>query len=147
MIRPMKTADLPEVFAVRTSTIENVISLEKLQEYGITEESLTRSMSSDVKGWVFEDAGKIVGFVMGDQSNGEVQVIAVLPGCEKAGVGAALLKQAQDWLFSTGHDQIWLKTTPDPSLRAYGFYKHLGWQATGEIEDEDEIFILLKNSC
>lgn len=146
MIRRMRTSDLPEVFSVRTSTIENAISLEKLEEYGITEESLIRSMNSHVKGWVFEESDKIIGFVMGDQSNGEVQVLAVLPDCEKAGVGATLLKQVQDWLFSTGHGQIWLKTTPDPSLRAYGFYKHLGWQATGEIDDEDEIFVLLKNS-
>ncbi|MGI9287028.1 MAG: GNAT family N-acetyltransferase, partial [Pseudomonadales bacterium] len=75
----MKTSDLPEVFSVRTATIENAISLEKLHEYGITEESLTRSMSSHVKGWVYEELGKIIGFVMGDKSNGEVQVLAVLP--------------------------------------------------------------------
>ncbi len=146
MFREMAPDDLPQVFLVRTATIENAVSMEKLEEYGITEDSLTKALQSHVKGWVYEDSDKITGFVMGDESTGEILVLAVLLGLEKQGIGSSLLLRVQEWLFSTGHDQLWLKTTPDPSLRACGFYQRHGWLATGEIEGEDEIFILRRES-
>ncbi len=142
MLREMTPDDLAEVFEVRTATIENAISMEQLQQYGITIESLTIALQTDVKGWVDVASNKITGFVMGNSSTAELEVLAVLPEYDRRGIGAALLMQMQAWLFSNGHKRIWLKTTPDKSLRAYGFYQHFGWQPTGEIDGEDEIFVL-----
>ena len=43
----MDTSDLPAVFTVRLSTIENAITLEELEEdYGITPDSLAAAMQS-----------------------------------------------------------------------------------------------------
>ncbi len=142
MIREMTVADLSEVFAVRTATIENAISMQQLQLYGITKDSLAKEMQIDVKGWVDVVSDKITGFVMGNKATAELQVLAVLPEHEGQGIGTALLFHVQTWLFSNDHNEIWLKTTPKNSLRAYGFYLHHGWTATGKIIDEDEVFVL-----
>lgn len=142
MIREMTADDLPAVFAVRTATIENAITMEQLAQYGITIETLTEALSTDAKGWVDIVSGKITGFVMGNSSTAELEVLAVLPEYEQQGIGAALLTHLQQWLFENGHEKIWLKTTPDKSMRAYGFYQHFGWQPTGKIDGEDEVFVL-----
>jgi len=138
--RPMRTDDLPAAFAVRLSTVENAMTLERLEsDYGITPQSLARAMKSDVKGWLCEEAGQVVGFAMGDLSKGEVGVVAVLPGHEGRGIGRNLLTLVQNWLFSESFDEIWLLADPDPSLRAHGFYRKLGWQPTGEFSKGNEV--------
>lgn len=140
--RKMTPADLPAVFSVRLSTIENAITMEELEEdYGITPESLAKAMSSHVSGWLCEDSEAVVGFSMGDRLKGEVQVVAVLPEYEGNGIGKSLLTKVQNWLFSKGQEKIWLRANPDPTIRAYGFYRKLGWQATGRMKGDDEIMV------
>ena len=141
--RSMTVADLPAVFALRVSTIENTVTMQELEEeYGITPESLAISMQSVVRGWLCESTECVVGFAMGDRSNAEVQVVAVHPQYEGLGIGKTLLASVQHWLFSMGHKKIWLAANPDPKVRAYGFYRKLGWYATGEKKGDDEIMFL-----
>ena len=141
--REMSTDDLPAAFRVRLSTIENAITMEELEEdYGITPESLALAMQSKVRGWLCEEDGEVIGFSMGDRSNGEVQVVAVLPAHEGRGIGKTLLAHVRDWLLTEGYDEIWLLANPDPHIRAAGFYKKLGWRATGVFKGEDEILRL-----
>lgn len=141
--RPMTAADLPAVFAVRLATVENAVTLEELAEdYGITPESLAAAMETHVQGWLCEDGGRAVGFAMGDRSNGEVQVVAVLPGYEGRGIGRALLLQVQQWLFAQGHEEIWLLANPDPGVRASGFYRRLGWRRSGVMKRGNEVLRL-----
>jgi ribosomal protein S18 acetylase RimI-like enzyme len=147
MIREMTVADIPDVFSVRVSTPENSVTIEELeQEYELTPETLAVAMQVSVKGWVCEVDDQIVGFAMGDSKSGEMTVIAVLPEFEGRGIGRSLLAKVRTWLFDSGHDKIWLLTTPDRSSRAYGFYLSQGWRATGLIiEEEDaEKFVLQK---
>ena len=139
----MAVDDLPAVLELRLSTAENAISLEELeQDYGITPQSLAEAMKTHVQGWLCEAEGTVVGFSMGDRSNGEVQVVAVRPGYEGLGIGKTLLARVRDWLFSQGHDEIWLGANPDPGVRAHGFYRKLGWRATGAMKGEDEVMVL-----
>ena len=139
----MTPADLPAVFSVRLSSIENPMTMEVLEEdYGITPESLSKAMNSHVCGWLCEDSEVVVGFSMGDLLNGEVLVVAVLPEYEGKGIGKNLLTKVKNWLFSEGHDEIWLGANPDPTVRAYGFYRKLGWQTAGRMKGDDEIMIL-----
>lgn len=143
--RKMTVDDVPAVLDVRFSTIENAITLERLeQDYGITPESIVASMATHVRGWLCEVDGEVVGFAMGDRANGEVQVVAVRPGHEGKGIGGKLLALTCDWLFAEGHDEVWLMSNPDPGVRAYGFYRKLGWCPTGEIKGEDEVLVWLK---
>lgn len=144
-IREMTVTDLPEVFSVRVSTTENVVTTEELEEeYEVTPETLAKAMDQSAKGWICESAGKIVGFAMGDGESGEMTVLAVLPEYERRGVGKKLLTTVRDWLFDLGHDELWLLTTPDPNFRAYGFYLSQGWTATGELIGEDEEKFVLR---
>ncbi len=141
--RAMTVDDLPAAFDVRLATVENAVTMAYLAEvYGITPESLAESMADSVRGWLCEDAGQVVGFAMGDRSNGEVQVVAVLPSHEGKGIGKRLLALVTDWLFATGRTELWLLANPDPSVRAFMFYRRLGWRATGERRGEDEVMTL-----
>ena len=144
--REMSADDLPAVFELRVSTVENAITLEALErDYGITPESLAEAMKGEVRGWLCEVDGKVVGFSMGDRSNGEVQVVAVLPGYEGRGIGRGVLKRVQDWLYASGHEEIWLCANPDPDIRATGFYRKLGWRKTGRMKGEDEVLTRRKS--
>ncbi|MEQ8354434.1 MAG: GNAT family N-acetyltransferase [Kiloniellaceae bacterium] len=142
----MTADDIPAVLALRLSTVENAVTLEELKaDYGVTPESLAAGMRCDVRGWLSEQDGKVLGFAMGDRSNGEVQVVAVLPGLEARGIGKAVLSKVRDWLFSEGHDEIWLRANPDPDVRASGFYRRLGWRRTGIMRGGDEVLRLRNN--
>jgi ribosomal protein S18 acetylase RimI-like enzyme len=137
-VREMEIDDIPATFAVRLSTVENAVTMAELEErdYGVTPHSLSEAMKSHVKGWVSEDAASIVGFAMGDRSNGEVLVVAVRPEYERKGIGKSLLSEQ--------HDEIWLLANPDPHVRATGFYRKLGWQATGTFMGSNEVLKLGK---
>lgn len=126
--RPVTLADVPELFVVRVQTRENRYSLEELAGIGITEGSICAALQASFSGWLCEDGERVVGFALGDSSNGEMTVIAVLPEYEGRGVGRGLLSRVEQWLGSQGCERIWLTTDMDPSLRAYGFYRQLGWQ-------------------
>ncbi len=142
-IREMTAADLPAVFAVRVSTVENSITMRELREkHDITPKTLAAAMQDSVRGWVCEIDDRIAGFAMGDAATGEMTVIAVLSEFERRGIGEMLLARVRDWLFESGHKEIWLVTTHDPSFRAYGFYLSQGWTATGQIDDDEEKFVL-----
>ena len=144
--RKMTVSDLPAAFSVRLSTIENAITMQELEEdYGITPVSLAAAMQSAVQGWLCEDNGRMVGFAMGDRVTGEVQVVAVLPSHEGRGIGKRLLSQVRDWLFAAGHTEIWLLANPDPDIRAAGFYRKLGWRATGVMQAADQVLKLRKH--
>ena len=144
--RQIQISDLPAVLAARLSTVENAITMERLEaDYGITMRSLSEAMTSHVKGWLCETSGVVVGFAMGNRSNGEVQVVAVLPEYEGKGIGKNLLVRVQAWLFSQGHEEIWLFADPDPKLRAHGFYKKLGWRGTGSLDKGNEIMKLRRS--
>jgi ribosomal protein S18 acetylase RimI-like enzyme len=146
--REMQIGDLPAATAVRISTVENAITVEELEsDYGITPQSMAEAMTSHVKGWLCESSGNVVGFAMGDRSNGEVLVVAVLPEYEGRGIGKSVLAQVQTWLFTEGHEEIWLYSNPDPSIRAYGFYRNLGWRSTGMLPDDDEVLKLRKHTA
>lgn len=141
--RAMTVDDIPAVLAVRFATVENAITLEELeQDYGITPATIAASMESDSRGWLCEEGDRVVGFAMGDRSNGEVQVVAVLPSHEGRGIGRTLLSQVTDWLCAKGHAEIWLGASPDPAVRATGFYRKLGWRRSGVMKGGDEILKL-----
>jgi len=142
-IREIQVKDLPTIFDVRLSTVENAVTLEVLaRDYDTTPESLADAMRTDVKGWLGEKSGRVAGFAMGDRGSGEVLVVAVRPEFEGQGVGGQLLAKVQSWLFSQGYEAIWLRASPDAGTRAHGFYRRLGWQPTGRMAGEDEILTL-----
>lgn len=138
--REITIKDIPELFIIRTMTRENTLSIDELAQHNITQASIANALLADVKGWLCEIKGKIIGFAMGNKITGEMLVIALLPNYEKLGIGKQLLTLVENWLFSQGHNELWLTTSPDPKIRSNGFYKKLGWTATGIMQGNDEIF-------
>ncbi|HEV2294129.1 MAG TPA: GNAT family N-acetyltransferase [Tepidisphaeraceae bacterium] len=130
-IRGMDAADVGRCFWVRTHTREQCSTLEGLTQAGISEDAVTRLLTSSHKGWVCEQDGQIVGFSMADGSNGEFWVVAVLPEYEGRGIGRQLIERGQQWLHDMGWQEIWLCTSPNTSTRAYKLYGLLGWRDCG----------------
>lgn len=119
--------DIPALFTIRIATWHNERGAEELEAMGINPESVLNHLKTDHAGWIALDDEKPIGFSMSNRSAGEMWVIAVLPEYEGKGVGKELLHQAEAWLFSHGWETIWLTTDVDESVRAVGFYRHLGW--------------------
>lgn len=141
--RPVAVEDVPALFAVRLATRENVVTLEEMEKrHAVTPASVADGLRNQVRGWLCEDDGQIVGFALGDGETGEVLVVALLPAWEGRGIGKALLQRVRDWLFACGHEQIWLLANPDPAVRASGFYRRLGWRPTGARRGEDQVLRL-----
>jgi GNAT superfamily N-acetyltransferase len=93
-----------------------------------------------IVGVVAECNDEVIGFCSGDVNTGEVLVLALLPEYEGHGLGKNILVLVADKLFSFGMDKLWLAASPNPEIRAHGFYRHLGWVPTGVIDkNRDEV--------
>jgi ribosomal protein S18 acetylase RimI-like enzyme len=142
LFREMTVADIEAAFEIRTSVVENALTIQQLEEdFDLTPETLAAAMQESAKGWVCELETRVVGFAMADGDEGELTVLAVLAEYEGNGIGKRLLAAAESWLIEQGHKEIWLVTTPDPTFRAYNLYQSQGWTPTGEILDDDEKFV------
>ncbi len=131
IFREMEQRDIGRCIEVRTLVRENRYSMEALRQAGITEESLAAMLATTHKGWICEIYQHIVGFSMGNSSNGEFWVVAVLPEFERRGIGRRLTELAVQWLRARACQNIWLWTSPDVSTRAYALYRKFGWQDGG----------------
>ena len=142
--RETQVDDIEDMFSVRARTRQNPISKEHLATYGITSASSAADMASGkMKGWGCFHQAALVGFCNGDGTTGEVLVLAVLPEYEGNGIGTRLLSHVVEWLRSNGLRLPWLAASPDPRVRAHGFYRALGWRPDGRLlENGDEILVL-----
>lgn len=131
LYRPISLSDLPALFSIRTATRENRFTLGELRTAGITEASVTAMLEETHSGWLCEEEGRALGFAMVDESTGELWVIAVIPEAEGRGIGSELLRRGEERLRALGHRVLWLYTSVDPALRAYGFYITHGWEEAG----------------
>jgi ribosomal protein S18 acetylase RimI-like enzyme len=127
VFRKIRPDDMDAIFEVRIATWHNNHGREELNEMGISHDSVLEMLKDSHRGWLCETGSHVVGFAMGNQHSGEMWVIAVLKEYEGQGIGKRLLRLVEGWLFSNGWNEIWLTTDPDETLRAVGFYRHLGW--------------------
>ena len=138
-------SDATECVRIRGRTRENAISEERLRNAGITTESWARDIETgSLPGVVCEADGILVGYCFGSRETGEVVVLALLPDYENAGLGRQLLDKVVEQLRSFGHDRLFLGCSPEPSCRAYGFYRRLGWRTTHTFDSHgDEVLELV----
>jgi GNAT superfamily N-acetyltransferase len=127
--RVAKEADVPAIFAVRTSVTENALTIEELTERGVTNASVAASFTKDSKGWVAVYDSEIIGFSIADRKDSSLFGLFVLPIFEARGVGSELLKRALVWLSDNGSERVWLHTAP--KTKAAAFYQRRGWVQTG----------------
>jgi ribosomal protein S18 acetylase RimI-like enzyme len=145
LFRPAVPSDAVECIQVRGRTRENAISEARLRSAGITVESWAREIEEgSLPGFVCESAGSIVGYCFGATDTGEVVVLALLPDFERRGLGRELLDMVVQRLRADGHRRLFLGCSTDPSCRAHGFYRHLGWRSTGTFDHfGDEVLELV----
>ena len=129
--RKITLLDLDELFTVRTSVRENVLTINELAKLGITPESTAGSLGRSLDGFLCELSGRVVGFSIADVKAGELSVIAVLPEYEGRGIGRELLRLSEDLAWAAGHESIWLWTGVDRSTRALRLYRNAEWIETG----------------
>jgi GNAT superfamily N-acetyltransferase len=138
VIRVATAADVPAMFAVRTSVRENRLDLAGLAARGVTPASVTATLDDALaRTWVAERDGAIEAFCMADARAGTVFALFVRPEAEGRGTGRALLATAEAWLFDAGWDTIWLQTGEEPHLRAHGLYRAAGWVQAGPADHGD----------
>lgn len=140
-IRLAQQKDLETLFDIRTSVVENHQSREEIAALGITPKSVAKMLKTDCCAWIAEVDGQDIGFAIANKTEKTIFGLFVLPSHEGRGVGRRLMQAAENWLWSNHSNEISLFTGNDPSLRAYGFYVHLGWtpvgvEATGDFEGE-----------
>ena len=133
--------DIETLFDIRTSVAQNHQSREELSHLGVTPERLAEMLQTRSRAWLCHAEGTAAGFSMADSARATVFALFVRPGFEGRGIGRRLMAEAEAWLFAQGWDQIWLATGDDESLRALGFYRHLGWVPAGVLDDGQIRFV------
>nr|WP_316639119.1 GNAT family N-acetyltransferase [uncultured Roseateles sp.] len=124
---------------MRGKTRQNAISPERLAELGITVVSWAAQIESgQLPGHVCLDDDVLVGYCFGDIGTGEVVVLALLPAAEGQGLGKLLLERVMQDLRARGHRRLFLGCSNDPESRSHGFYRHLGWRATGHADSHGD---------
>ncbi|OBU85787.1 GNAT family N-acetyltransferase [Chromobacterium subtsugae] len=135
LYRAARPDDVPACVVIRGQTRENAISEARLNELGITRASWAQSVRvGELPSVVAEAGGRIIGYCFGDAASGEVVVLALLPDYEGMGAGRTLLSQVMASLREAGHQRLFLGCSSDPAVRSHGFYRRLGWTATGRVD-------------
>lgn len=137
-IRKVQLEDIETLFEIRTSVIENYQSCEEIAQLGITPETVAQMLQTDCCAWIAEIDAKPIAFSIANATEKTIFGMFVLPTFAGGGAGRALMEKAEQWLWSQDIDEIWLLTSNDRNLRAYGFYLHLGWVPVG-METEGEL--------
>ena len=139
--RKATSTDLKRCFEIRGQTQDNAFNESELAAIGVTEESWSTLIDNGTfLGNVASVDDLVVGFCFGDTKTGEILVLAVLKGHEGMGIGKSLLEKTSTNLFSVGHTELWLAASATPIVRAYGFYRNVGWHPTNTLDGNgDEI--------
>jgi ribosomal protein S18 acetylase RimI-like enzyme len=139
--RDLKSQDFERCIEIRGMTRDNPIPAEILKEFGVTKDAWVPLVRDKrIVGVIAEYNDEVVGFCSGDVNTGEILALALLPEFEGLGLGKNILVLVADKIFSLGMDKLWLAASPNPEIRAHGFYRHLGWVPTGVIDkNRDEL--------
>ncbi|HVS31104.1 MAG TPA: GNAT family N-acetyltransferase [Thermoanaerobaculia bacterium] len=136
-VRLATPADIPALFAVRTSVRENHLDIAQLAERGVTPESMAALLAGgQSETWVAESEQGIIGFSTADARTGSISALFVSPGAERQGYGR-VLQAAEEWLFGAGWETIGLQTGEEADNRAHAFYRAAGWIMAGPADHDD----------
>lgn len=137
--------DVPTCIAIRARTRENAFSEAQLRALGITSSTWQAGVKSgQLPGYVCCVDSQIIGYCFSDVETGEILVLALLPDHEGMGIGKRLLQLMTQELREKGFEKLFLGCSANPRSRSYGFYRHLGWRATGKRDAAGDDILELK---
>lgn len=133
-IREAVITDIPAMHRIRMAVKENVLT----NPLAIQESDYKPFLMKEGAAWVCEDSDQIMGFAIVDVDAGEVWALFVDPDFEGKGIGSRLHDTLVDTYFSAGKAELILGT--EPKTRAEIFYRHKGWEQTGNKSNGEIIF-------
>ena len=147
--RETRLADIRSLSNVPAAADENSSSRALLLRLGIRLPPTDADLLSErLKLWECADDSVVVGHCAGDCATGEILSLSVRSGYEGRGIGRRLLCLIVAWLRASGAQRIWLVAPSDPTLRAFGFYRALGWRPSGEqLGEGNEVLELSPNDA
>jgi GNAT superfamily N-acetyltransferase len=89
------------------------VSESSLSSLAIPDDEILETLETNGRGWVVELDGVIVAFAIGDGLTGSIGALFVDPPYRGHGYGRRLYDTVVEWLWSQGHDRIWLKAQPE----------------------------------
>lgn len=108
ILRQAALSDLPELSRVRYAVSEN-----RESSLSIPDDQVVEALETTGRGWVIELDGVIVAFAIGDALTGSIWALFVDPPHRGQGYGRRLYDTVVEWLWSQGHDRVWLNAQPD----------------------------------
>lgn len=114
ILRQAVRSDLPGLFRVRQAVSENRLFLLTLSD-----EQILEALETTGRGWVVELDGVIVAFAIGDALTGGISALFVDPPHRGHGYGRRLYDTVVEWLWSQGHNGVWLDAEPDTGALAH----------------------------
>jgi GNAT superfamily N-acetyltransferase len=131
-IRNATRADLPRISEIRNAVRENRLS----DPPEVKPEDIHWFIDNPGV-FVWDEAGKIVGFSAADPRDGSIFAMFMDAAYEGRGIGRALFERACAVLEDAGCPRMWLTT--EPGTRAERFYRRAGWHVVGIREDNGEL--------
>ena len=122
--------------SVRLAVREN-----RLTSSAITEKHYIPAMNQTGRGWVAVDDTVVLGFAVGNKTNGNIWALFVDPNQEGKGIGSLLHTAMVTWLFEQGLSCLWLGT--ESGTRAQRFYEAAGWRFIRFLPDGEARYELL----
>jgi GNAT superfamily N-acetyltransferase len=113
VLRQAVRSDVPDLLRVRRAVSEN-----SLLSLAIPDAQLVEALETTGRGWVIEVDGVIVAFALGDALTGSIWALFVDPPYRGNGYGRRLHDTVVEWLWSQGHDRVWLNAEPQRQLDA-----------------------------
>ena len=142
-IRKATVEDIPAIVEIRLSVRENSMSRDRMEELGITADSLETMLDSTHSGFCAEIEGRIVGFSMADLESSSIFALFIRPEFEGLGIGGMLLDAAVEEIQASGRGRVTLST--DHGTRAFEFYRKKGWKHIGNNPDGEAVLELVKS--
>ena len=143
MIRSAKSDDMSQITILRTSVLENHMSVHDLAARGITEQGIWDNIEAGFLGaWVAQWPNKVVAFAMADKRNGNIFALFTQPACEGKGFGSVLLEKCEIWLVDNGWKEANLDT--NRKSKAYAFYLKRGWVEVSDKQGNPSSAIMRK---
>lgn len=131
-------ADIPRMKAIRDSVTENVLVSTTIDVL-----DYETALFADGKGWVCVDNTDVVGFSCGRLNAGDVWALFLDPRYEGHGIGGQLMELVENWMFSSGCQEITLTT--ETGTRAERLYRRRGWEPAGLVTEREIRFRLRVN--